>query len=121
MGNHALQDNANVFNKADLDITTHGSDWYYTVCAIMGVSSLVMMGLSFSKPQTHRLFHYITAAILFIACISYFSMGSGLGQAPILVEFMRGGSVASAGTRSIYYVRYIDCKSLVRCCHVRDC
>jgi len=55
------------------------------------------------------LFHYITAAITLTAAIAYFSMGAGLGQVPIQAEFIRSNpSVSSAGTREIFYVRYID-------------
>lgn len=75
----------------------------------MTVSTLAFMGMSFMKPRTHRLFHYITAAITLVAAISYFSMGSGLGQTPIAVEFVRDSVGGAAGyTRQIYYVRYID-------------
>ena len=96
--------------SADLQITNHGSDWYWTVCAIMGVSTLAFMGMSFSKPRSHRLFHYITASITLVACIAYYSMGSGLGQTPVVAEFMRPNSntVYAAGTREFFYVRYID-------------
>ena len=68
------------------------------------------MGMSFSKPRSHRLFHYITAGITMVAAIAYFTMGSNLGQVPIQAEFLRPDSanVAAAGTREIFYVRYID-------------
>lgn len=56
------------------------------------------------------MFHFITAGILAVATISYYSMGSGLGQDPIPVEFIRGGKVRAAGTREVFYVRYIDCE-----------
>ncbi|KAI9151580.1 Protein FDD123 [Paramyrothecium foliicola] len=108
MPNNALQDNAPVFQHANLEITRRGSDWLYAVCAIMGASTLAVMAWSFAKPKTHRLFHYLSAALLFTATVAYFSMGSNLGQVPIQVEFVRGGKVASAGTREIFYVRYID-------------
>ena len=109
-GNEALGINSVVGQQANLAITNHGSDWYYTVCAIMGVSTLVFMGLALRKPQGHRLFHYITAGITAIACIAYFAMGSNLGQVPIQAEFVRPNSrwVGSAGTREIFYARYID-------------
>ena len=76
----------------------------------MGASTLAFMGMAFGKPRSHRLFHYITAAITMVASIAYFSMGSGLGQVPIAVEFPRPDSsmVSAAGTREIFYVRYID-------------
>lgn len=109
-GNQALNVNDVVGQQADLAITTHGSDWYFTVCAVMGLSTLIIMGLAFPKPQGHRAFHYITASITAVACIAYFSMGANLGQVPIQAEFVRSGraQVAGAGTREIFYVRYID-------------
>lgn len=110
MGNNALNVNENVFYKADLAITTHGSDWYFAVCAVMCVSFLAVVGTSFTKPSTHRLFHYISAGILLTAAIAYFSMGSGLGQVPVQVEFVRPGDrhTRAAGTREFFWVRYVD-------------
>ncbi|KAJ0334950.1 hypothetical protein COL922a_010004 [Colletotrichum nupharicola] len=110
MANDALNTNRRVGAQADLAVTTRGSDWYFAVCAIMAVSTLAFLGMGMAKRETHRLFHYITASITFVACISYFSMGAGLGQTPVLVEFPRpnDSQVSGAGTREIYYVRYID-------------
>lgn len=109
-GNQALNINSAVAEHANLQITVRASDWYFAVCAVMGASTLIFMGLAVTKPQTHRLFHYITAGITAVACIAYWSMGSDLGQVPIQAEFLRPGraAVASAGTREIFYVRYID-------------
>jgi len=110
-GNQALITNAGIGGTADLTITDHGSDVYFAVCAIMTVSSLAFMGMAMTKPRSHRLFHYITASITFVAAIAYFTMGSGLGQTPVQVEFQRFGSnqgLDAAGTRSFFYVRYID-------------
>jgi bacteriorhodopsin len=109
-GNQALNVNSVVGQHADLEITNHGSDWYFTVCGVMGASTLIFMGMAFMKPQNHRLFHYITAGITLVAAIAYYSMGSNLGQVPIQVEFVRPDrdAVAQAGTREIFYVRYID-------------
>ncbi|KAI1078963.1 FDD123 protein [Whalleya microplaca] len=109
-GNQALNINNVVGMHANLEITNHGSDWYFTVCAVMGLSTLVLMALAFTKPQSHRVFHYITAGITAVACISYFAMGSNLGQVPIQAEFIRPLSkwVRAAGTREIFYARYID-------------
>ncbi|KAF9870577.1 bacteriorhodopsin [Colletotrichum karsti] len=110
MANDALITNARVGPQADLAISARASDWYFAVCAIMAIATVAFMGMSFAKRETHRLFHYITAAITFVACISYFSMGAGLGQTPVQVEFPRpdNDQVAPAGTREIFYVRYID-------------
>ncbi|KAL8714145.1 MAG: hypothetical protein Q9220_001873 [cf. Caloplaca sp. 1 TL-2023] len=78
----------------------------------MTVSTFVIIGLSFSKPRQHRLFHYITAAITMVAAIAYFTMGADLGQTPIPVEYVRSNSKVSGTAdnqnREIFYVRYID-------------
>ena len=94
----------------DLTITDHGSNWYWTVCAIMGASTLAFMSMSIGRPRSHRLFHYITASITLVAAIAYFSMAADLGRVGIQVEFPRPDSsvVYAAGTREIFYVRYID-------------
>jgi bacteriorhodopsin len=60
------------------------------------------------KQRRDRVFHYITAAVVFVACIAYFTMGSNLGFTPIAVEFHRNDPQVRGNYRSIYYVRYID-------------
>lgn len=60
------------------------------------------------KPRRDRIFHYITAAVVFVACIAYFTMGSNLGFTPIRVEYMRSNPKVRGEYRSIFYVRYID-------------
>ncbi|KAK3674319.1 hypothetical protein LTR78_005788 [Recurvomyces mirabilis] len=116
-GNNALNVNGFQSNApnaastvyADNAITTRGSDWYFTVCAVMMVSTFAFMGLALTKPRQHRIFHYITASITMVATIAYFSMGSNLGWTPIQVEFPRGqGSKVGGLEREIFYVRYID-------------
>ncbi|KAI1643318.1 bacteriorhodopsin [Daldinia loculata] len=109
-GNQAININRVVGEHANLEITHHGSDWYYAICALMGFCTLLFMGLSFMKPRGDRVFHYITAGITAIACIAYYAMGSNLGQVPIQAEFVRPGRhlVGAAGTREIFYARYLD-------------
>lgn len=109
-GNQALNVNADIGGTADLAITNHGSDWYWTVCAIMTISTFVFAGMSFGRPRTARIFHYITATITLVAAIAYFSMAANLGQTQVQVEFTRPDSstVYAAGTREVFYVRYID-------------
>ncbi|KAL8848742.1 MAG: hypothetical protein Q9221_006213 [Calogaya cf. arnoldii] len=95
-----------------IGITVRGSNWYWAVCAVMTFTTFVFIGLSFTKPRTHRIFHYITAAITMVAAIAYFTMGADLGQTPIPVEFERSNPKVSgtAGVdnqnREIFYVRY---------------
>lgn len=78
----------------------------------MTVSTFAFIGHSFTKPRSHRIFHYITAAITLVAAIAYFTMGADLGQVPIDVEFRRSNPKVSGSngnnSREIFYVRYID-------------
>ncbi|WPH00960.1 Hypothetical protein R9X50_00379400 [Acrodontium crateriforme] len=108
--NDALNVNGDTVNgvRADIAITTHGSDWYWAVTAVMIVATMAFMGLATTKPRQHRIFHYITASITLVASIAYFSMGSNLGWTPIDVEFQRSDHVVSGFNREIFYVRYID-------------
>jgi bacteriorhodopsin len=89
-------------------ITTHGSDCYFAICSAMITATFVFLGLSWTKPREHRIFHYITAAITMTASIAYFSMGSNIGWAPIAVEFVRSNPKVAGFNREIFYVRYID-------------
>jgi len=73
---------------------------------------MVFLGLAYTKPREHRLFHYITAGITMVASIAYFSMASGIGWAPIDVEFVRSNPVVSGFVREIFYVRYEYMKSV---------
>jgi len=109
MGNGALQSNG-FTNTVTVNnhITVRGSDWYWTVCSVMIVSTGAFVGLSFTKPRSERLFHYITAAITMIAAIAYFSMAANLGWTGIQVEFERSDPKVHGNIRQIFYVRYID-------------
>ena len=110
-GNDALNANPTTFNypiTSDINITVHGSNWYWAVTAVMAASTIVFMGLSFRIPRCDRIFHYITASITLVASIAYFTMASNLGYAAIIVEFQRSNPVVRGVYREIFYVRYID-------------
>merc|ERR1711879_522635 len=83
-------------------------DWYFAVCAVMTVAAFAFVGQGFRKHRKDRLFHYITAGVVFVAAIAYFSMGSNLGFTPIEVEFRRNDPKVRGQYREIFYVRYID-------------
>jgi bacteriorhodopsin len=108
--NDALKTNGFNFNgiHSQINITPRGSDWYFTVCAVMTVSSIVFVGMGLRKPRTHRVFHYITASITMVAAIAYFTMGANLGWAPTEVEYQRSNHEVAGRYREIFYVRYID-------------
>ncbi len=92
----------------DIAITTHGSDWYWTVTAIMTVATFTFLGLALTKPRSKRVFHYITASVTMVAAVAYFTMASNLGWTPIDVEWVRSDPVVAGINREIFYVRYID-------------
>jgi bacteriorhodopsin len=55
--------NPNVFTyptTTQINITTHGSDWYWAVTGVMAFSTFVFAGMSFRVPRSARIFHYIT-------------------------------------------------------------
>jgi len=108
--NDALAINPNYVNGAlaEVAITTAGSDWYFAVCACMTVAGFAFMGLAMRKQRRDRIFHYITAGVVFVAAIAYFTMGSNLGFTPIQVEFPRARPNVHGQYREIFYVRYID-------------
>jgi bacteriorhodopsin len=119
MGNRALDINGNPVRHmvngpfsdrrlTDIGITVRGSNWYFAVCALMGVATLAFAAHSFKKPRPHRVFHYIIIAVTLVATISYFSLGSDLGQTGIPVQFRRRNPKVAGFVREIFWVRYID-------------
>lgn len=74
----------------------------------MAVSGFIFIGLALRKPRRDRIFHYITAAVVFTAAIAYWTMGSNLGFTPIQVEYQRSNPRVHGLYREIFYVRYID-------------
>ncbi|KAK9465671.1 hypothetical protein V1512DRAFT_44695 [Lipomyces arxii] len=101
-GNNAL--NTNPPSGTDISLTTHGSNWYWTVFCVMAVFSLVFIALSVKTPRHHRMFYYLgTAASLFMT-ITYFALASDLGYTGIQTEFSH---YQNGGVRQIFYARYI--------------
>ncbi|KAL2065470.1 hypothetical protein VTL71DRAFT_3140 [Oculimacula yallundae] len=118
VGRDSLTSNPNLFTypmMSDINITSHGVDLYWAVSAFMGVSALAFLahahfvvGKKHAGRLQYMIFHYITAAICFVACIAYFTMASNLGYAAIQVEFVRSNPLVSGLYREVFYVRYID-------------
>ncbi|KAH6706211.1 hypothetical protein BKA61DRAFT_136451 [Leptodontidium sp. MPI-SDFR-AT-0119] len=118
VGRDALSTNPNEFHypaMSNINITSHGSNLYWAVSAFMGLSAILFLahghfvvGRKHAGRLQYMIFHYITAAICFVACIAYFTMASNLGYAAIQVEFQRNDPVVRGLYREIFYVRYID-------------
>ncbi|BGP69342.1 hypothetical protein NBRC10513v2_002685 [Rhodotorula toruloides] len=92
MGNNALALNPKK-TRANIDITTHASDWLWAVFAVMALSSIAILAWGHLKrPVGERAFHELAAALCFTASIAYFAMASDLGSTAIPVEFIRSGT-----------------------------
>ncbi|EKM53782.1 uncharacterized protein PHACADRAFT_148574 [Phanerochaete carnosa HHB-10118-sp] len=102
MGNHALDLNP---PDAVFHITTHASDWLFSMFSFNTLVLLLVIGLTLTRPRGTRLFHNLAVIILTTTSIAYFSMASDLGAAGIDTEFRETGAPA---TRQIWYVRYIQ-------------
>ncbi|GAA5822592.1 hypothetical protein JCM5353_005495 [Sporobolomyces roseus] len=86
-------------------MTKQGSAVLWMGFSVFTASSLIILFIAHQRRRGHRTFHYLSAAILITASISYFVMASNLGNTPIETEFNR----ASPGeTRSVFYARYVD-------------
>jgi bacteriorhodopsin len=94
--------------SAQIALTSHGSSFYYAIMSVMGFVGLSIIIAGHMKPQKHRIFYYITAAINFTAMLAYYAMGSHQGWAPIDVEYQRSSPKVAGINREIYYARYID-------------
>jgi bacteriorhodopsin len=107
-GNRAVDINPFVVNDrtVDIHITSRGSDWYWAVMSIMGTTFLVILGTGLMRPATNRIFHYILAAVAFVAMLEHYSMASNLGWVPIDVEWQRSSHRVSGTNRQIWWVRY---------------
>jgi len=83
-------------------LSGNGSDWLWAVTAVYAFSLLVVVGLSYFAKGGERIFHYLFTISLFVGSISYFTMASGLGSIPVAT------ADGAAGTREIFYARYIN-------------
>jgi len=88
--------------NAQIDITTHASDWLWAVFALLVISDLAMLFWSRSRVRGQRIFHNLAIAILTTTALAYFAMASDLGSTPIATEFR------TQGTRAIWYVRFVE-------------
>ncbi|UZJ55334.1 hypothetical protein CBS101457_004654 [Exobasidium rhododendri] len=104
-GNEALKSNPTV---ADIDITTHASDFLWAVFSVMAFTTLAVGVWASFVPRGNRAFFHVSMMITGTASVAYFCMASDLGATPIAVEFGRGSGGDSPLTRSIWYARYVD-------------
>jgi len=100
--NRALDSNPPIANN---NITTHGSDVDWAICALHAFLLLGVIGWTYMSNPRRRVFNYFAIGILLVATIYYFVMASDLGAHAVPVEFYRGNILNR--TRQIFYTRWI--------------
>lgn len=101
----------NTITGADIHITSHGSDWYWTAFSMFAVATLCFIFVGFlTKGPSERTFFYNSIAVGVFMVVNYFTMASNLGWAPVQAEFNHArvdDSSTTPGMRQIFYCRYI--------------
>ncbi|KAF8534851.1 hypothetical protein BDD12DRAFT_894898 [Trichophaea hybrida] len=100
--NSALRHNQPIANN---NITTHGSDLDWAICALHAFLLLSVIVWTYMTNPRRRVFHYFAISILSVATIYYFVIASNLGGAAVPVEF-RGGNILNR-TRQVFYARWV--------------
>lgn len=76
------------------NITTHGSDLDWAICALHALLLLGVLGWAYLTAPRRRIFHYFALTILSVATIYYFIIASDLGGVGV-----RG--------RQVFYARWV--------------
>jgi len=97
--NDALNINPPIGN---FHLVVHGSDWLWAVTAIYCLFLVIVIGLAYFAKSGEKIFHYLFTISLLTGAVSYFTMASDLGN--VAVKTVDN----DAGTRQIFYARYIN-------------
>jgi bacteriorhodopsin len=89
-------------SNEDFKLVTHGSNWLWAVTAVYCLALLFVVGTTYIARQGEKIFHYLFTISLLTGSIAYFAMASNLGSTSVLT------SIGDAGTREIFYARYIN-------------
>ncbi|CCX33699.1 hypothetical protein FPQ18DRAFT_410581 [Pyronema domesticum] len=100
--NTALDHNRPIANN---NITTHGSDLNWAICALHALLLIGVIVWTYMTNPRRRVFHYFAISILSVATVYYFIIASNLGGAAVPVEF-RGGNILNR-TRQVFYARWV--------------
>ena len=107
-GNDAVA--INPADGTDFHLTEHGSDWLWAAFSLFALSTLVSVGLSYSKPRSERLFYNINSIALLVMSVTYFTTASNLGWTSIQAEFNHvqvSDQTVEPGFRQIFYARFV--------------
>lgn len=107
-GNEAIQ--LNPPTGSDFHITSHGSDWLWTVFSLFALATLIVVGFSFTKSKNERLFYHLSSIALFVLSIQYFTLASNLGWTEIQAEFnhvQTSDQLEVPGLRQVFYAKWV--------------
>lgn len=107
-GNEAVQINPAI--GTDLNLSTHGSNWFWTLFSVFVLASILSFGHSLIRPRNERLFHKFTVFSFIVLSIQYFTLASNLGWTAVQAEFnhltVPGQSITPA-IRQFFYARWV--------------
>lgn len=83
------------------NITTHGSNLAWAICALHGFLFLGVLAWTFTANARRRIFHYFSLLILLIATIYYYVLASNLGNTAVRIYL--DNNIA----REVFYARWV--------------
>ncbi|ODV89497.1 hypothetical protein CANCADRAFT_140092 [Tortispora caseinolytica NRRL Y-17796] len=101
-GNQALEVNPPSLPN-QINLTTNGSNWYWTVFCIFGALTIGYTIWGWYVPRKERSLHYLSIFSAMVAAVTYFTLASNLGYTYTAAEF----SHYMSGDRQVFYARYI--------------
>jgi bacteriorhodopsin len=82
-------------------LSTSGSDWMWTVCAIYCLGLLSVLTLTYFARAGEKIFHYLFTISFFVGSVAYFAMASDLGNVSVVQ------TMGDDNTRQISWARYV--------------
>jgi bacteriorhodopsin len=83
-------------------LSTSGSDWMWTICAIYCLGLISVIGLSYFARAGEKIFHYLFIFSFFVGSVAYFTTASDLGSVAVVQ------TMGDDKTRQIFYAKYIN-------------
>jgi len=86
----------------DFHLVVHGSDWLWAVFAVYSFTLIAVIISAYFAKQGEKILHYLFTISLLTGSVAYFTAASDLGNVAVRT------ADNTAGTRQIFYSRYIN-------------
>lgn len=86
----------------DFHLVVHGSDWLWAVFAVYCFTLIAVIVSAYFAKQGEKILHYLFTISLLAGSVTYFTAASDLGNVAVRT------ADNTAGTRQIFYSRYIN-------------